>query len=103
MMTNIERARSVDKAIRQFAIDMGLDLPDEGPSVTAGDMICNILHWVQERTQDDQEAVLQVARSGIGHYITESLIDYTQDNVDEVGPESTIDIIAYCDGQNFST
>lgn len=105
MFTNDDRRATVDKAITEFATDMGLDpaIDADGPIIVAGDMICNILHWVQQQTDGDQNDGLQAARSGLSHYVTESLIDYSEDNVDEVGPQSFVKITADCDGKEFST
>ena len=99
MMTNDARAESVAAFVEQFADEMGLN-PDpaaDGPECAAGDLICNILHWVQAETQS-RESALEAVRSGISHYITESCIDYEAECVDEVGPDAFVDIEASCDG-----
>jgi len=97
--TNKDRVQAVEQAILSFAEEMGLD-PDmdaDGPVTVAGDMIANILHWVQQ--QDSRISALKAAKSGIGNYVTEQYIDYNADEVDELGPQSSVCITVLCNDQ----
>jgi hypothetical protein len=100
-MTNEERAASVSEALHNFAdaMGMGISLDSDGPVTVAGDMICSILHWVQEQAPDGKFAALQAARSGLGHYVTEA----SNQNPDEdpVGPDAFVMIRVDCDGLSW--
>lgn len=103
-MTNEERVESVDALVIHFANAMGIQ--NEGPTTMAGDLICNVLHWVQARTEDNDESrqsALDAARSGIGHYVTETNIDYDADVVDELGPDAFVEITVDCNGANWNS
>ncbi|WP_338811258.1 hypothetical protein V2V90_23365 (plasmid) [Agrobacterium leguminum] len=105
MFTNEDRISSVAPAINAFAAAMGLDdsLDADGPESVAGDMICNILHWVARKHPDGRAAALVALRYGAAHYTSESYIDYTADWVDELGPEAFIEIHASCNGEVWHT
>lgn len=104
MFTNEDRVHDIDADVKGFARRMGLhpEIDADGPVCVAGDMICNILHWV-ERRAGSREAALEAMRSGLGHYVTESSIDYSQSEVDELGPESRVEITIDCDGATWRT
>ena len=74
MFTNEDRIASVAPAIKAFAASMGLDetLEADGPESVAGDMICNILHWVARKHPDGRAAALVALRYGAAHYTSES-------------------------------
>jgi len=101
MMNNEHRAATVADAIRAFAASAGLDvsLNADGPQTAAGDMICNILHWVASNDPDGRAAALMAVRCGIAHYMSESFIDYEADWIDELGPEAFIEVYASCNGE----
>lgn len=97
-MNNIDRIETVAPAIAAFAERMGLT--HEDPETIVGDMLCNLLHWVQHKTGDRKDG-LRAARFGIAHFITESGIDYADPEADEVGPESYVAITVECDGEQW--
>ena len=102
MMTNDKRADEVEAALLVFAERTGLD-PDpvegDGPVTVAGDMIASILHWVSGKL--GREAALDAVRSGIGHFVSESNIDYSQpeDEVDQLGPDAWVTIKVSCNDE----
>lgn len=103
-MTNEERAQSVELLATRFAKAMGIE--NEDAVTIAGDLICNLLHWVQAQCDDTDESrqfALDAARSGIGHYVTETNIDYDADVVDELGPDAFVEITVDCNGANWSS
>lgn len=99
-MDNTDRAAAVAESIANFAAEMGLR--GEDPETIAGDMISNILHWVAIKA-DNRETGLIAARYGIAHYVTESGIDYTDPEADEVGPEAYVSISVACDGETWTS
>jgi hypothetical protein len=100
-MTNEERAAQVEGALEAFAQATGLEIEADGPETVAGDMIAGILHWVQSISGGERNCALNAARSGIGHYVTESNIDYAAKEVDELGPDAFVTIYVACDGENW--
>ncbi len=105
MMDNEDRAWSVQEYLIKFADEMGLkpDLDADGPVTVAGDMICNILHWVAQNHPEGYAAALDAARSGLGHFSSEFRIDYDADDVDELGPEADVQITIRCDGEYWQS
>lgn len=97
-LNNEDRAESVAPLIDEFARIMGLE--NEDPVTKAGDLICNILHWVQQSSDEDDQRLdaLRAIRSGICHYVTEASIDYTLDEVDPIGPDAWLSLTVRCDG-----
>lgn len=95
MMTNQIRIESVEDLVETFCDRMGFNMEDEDHSTIAGDMICNILHWVQAKTGKREDA-LSAMQNGIGNYVTETYIDYDADVVDELGPEAYVSIGVGC-------
>jgi hypothetical protein len=101
-MSNEKRADEVDPALLVFAEKMGLDpdpLEGDGPVTVAGDMIAGILHWVSGKL--GRQAALNAVRSGIGHFVTESNIDYSlpEDEVDQLGPEAWVCLKVECNDE----
>src|SRR5690606_4898660 len=107
IVTNADRARDIEPPLREFAARTGLDIapePDgDGPATVAGDMICNILHWVAINSEHGQLDALRAIRSGIGHFASESAIDYGADIVDELGPDAHVSIEVLCDGEIWTS
>lgn len=107
IVTNTDRADGVDAFLREFADRMGLSLapePDgDGAATVAGDLICNILHWVEKNDSNGRLAALQAMRSGIGHYVSESGIDYGAEFVDELGPDAYVSIEVTCNGETWTS
>lgn len=72
-MNNRERAASVADLVRQFASKHVA--PGEKPEVVAGDLICNILHWVMHEGDmagdDGRKPALAAARCGLSQFISE--------------------------------
>ncbi|EFO30116.1 hypothetical protein TRICHSKD4_3691 [Roseibium sp. TrichSKD4] len=105
MMTNEDRVDDIGPSVEDFALRMGLSIEVE-PGDVAGDLIAAVLHWLQANTDceehpDPRLAALDAARRGIGHYITETNIDYSAEEVDELGPDSFVAIDANCNGQRW--
>ncbi|WP_454287210.1 hypothetical protein [Rhizobium arsenicireducens] len=91
-----------NKTLRAFAAATGLNpaVDADGPATVAGDMICNILHWVEEQSPEGALDALYAVRCGIGHYVTESSIT---DPEDELGPDSHVGITVHCDGKVWTS
>lgn len=104
MMTNEDRVEDITSSVMAFAARMGLapELDADGPVTVAGDMIASILHWVQQETGKREDA-LDAVRSAVGHYATESYIDYSAVPVDELGPHSYVSITVECNGDTWHT
>jgi len=102
-MTNEERATQVEGALEAFAQATGLVTDADGPETVAGDMIAGILHWVQSISGGERECALNAARQGIAHYVTETNIDYSAEDVDEVGPDAFVTINVSCDGEDWTS
>ena len=99
--SNEDRAADVDLCLGVFAKKMGLDPYSnaDGPITVAGDMIASILHWVQSNDPDGKKAAITAAKNGIGHYVTESYIDYATDEVCELGPDASVEIKVHCNDE----
>lgn len=104
-MDNKQRARQVNDALLAFARETGLDPSHDGdgPQTVAGDFICGVLHWVEQNLEGGRKAALVAARHGIGHYLSESHIDYGSPDHDELGPEAHVAIEASCNGEDIET
>lgn len=88
--SNEDRAKSVAIAVQAFAKSMKLTEKDDGPTTIAGDMICNILHWVAQRHPQGFQAGLDAACKGLNHFASEA---YDENDPDPLGPESHIRIV----------
>lgn len=104
MQTNEDRAEQVAGALGAFAAEsgLGIGLDSDGPITVAGDMIASILHWVESQHPDGRKAALDAVKSGIGHYVSESNIDYGAQEVDELGPDAWVTIDVQCNGQTWA-
>lgn len=95
-MNNRERAASVAELVRQFASKHVAN--GEKPESIAGDMICNILHWVMRETEmagdDGRKTALAAARCGLSHFISE----VHASGPDDPGPECYTLITVRTDG-----
>ena len=104
-MDNLQRTESVEAYLDSFAKAMGLENDDA--TTIAGDMICNILHWVSEQFDGPIEIgrtkALQAMQFGIAHYVSERSIDYDDDPLDEVGPDALVTINVECDDKIWRT
>lgn len=101
MYTNEDRVASIDGLVSKFCEHLGPGMHNEDPYTQAGDMIGNLLHWVQAQTGSREEA-LRAVRSGLGHYVTETYIDYSAEEVDELGPDAFITLEVNCNGQTWN-
>lgn len=101
IVTNADRARDIEPALRAFAKRMGME--EEDAATVAGDMICNILHWVALGSEHGRLDALRAMRSGIGHFASESAIDYDAEEVDDLGPDAHVSIEVLCDGEIWTS
>lgn len=94
-MQNHDRAASVSEALHNFADAMGLkiSIAGDGPATVAGDMITNILHWVQEQHPDGKQAALTAMICGVGAYVQETITP------DDLGPDAYATITVTCHGE----
>lgn len=101
MMDNQQRSASVSALIATFAANNGLT--DEDPCTIAGDLICNIMHWVAQHLEAEtgQMLAMKAVQSGIGHYASEAHIDYSAAIVDEIGPDALVSITVNCNGESW--
>lgn len=101
MMNNQKRVASVSEFLTAFISDQGLD--GEDPETIAGDLICNIMHWVAQHLEAEtgQMLAMKAVQSGIGHYATEAHIDYSAAIVDEIGPDALVSITVNCNGETW--
>lgn len=100
-MNNVERADSVAEFIDAFSKSVGNQ--DEDHVTRAGDMICNILHWVHQSSdrEDPRKDPFIAARMGIAHYVSEASIDYEAEVIDELGPDAIVTIDVFCDSTSY--
>lgn len=94
MMNNSDRIASVSDLIETFAARMGVGMRNEDARTIAGDMICNIMHWAMN--QKDKVEAFSAWKSGACHFLMETMIDYDAEEVDELGPDTSINANLEC-------
>lgn len=94
-------AAEMGRMIRAYGEMTGCDpAPDaDGPQTVCGDLVADILHWVERNDPGGRLAALETARRALGHYASESSIDRSAAEVDELGPEAEVTVEIRCDGK----
>lgn len=92
MTVHLKRSAHVAGFIEDYANRVGLDLVNDGVETVVGDLIADLLHVVASQVPGEKAAPLDVAKSGIMHFVAAHSLTPEAYEMGGIGPDTNVSI-----------